>query len=66
MWKIQTGSIGGWADLKATFDDGETYVADLYDTKEEAEAELATLVEALEEFEGRVVAEDVEQEFDLY
>ena len=65
-YKIQTLSVGGWADLKYTEDDGKTYHPDLYDTEEEAIKEIAINQYELDDFEGRVVTEDTPQEFELY
>jgi hypothetical protein len=65
-YKIQTGAVTGWADLKYSEDDGKTYHPDLYDTKAEALDALDSLVTDLDDFEGRVVTEDTPQDFDLY
>lgn len=65
-WKIQVPGMSGWADLKGTSDDGETYAVCLYPTEAEALDEVDCLVESLDDFEARVVREDVPQDFDLY
>jgi hypothetical protein len=67
-FKIQIGSVGGWADMKSS--DGESpYEVCLYDTKEEAQEEIDCFIEELEgqtEDDYRIVPESTEAEFDLY
>jgi hypothetical protein len=43
MWKIQTGSVGGWADLKVSSEEDDVYVDDWYPTREAAEAEVLSM-----------------------
>ena len=45
LWKIQTGSVNGWADLMQNVGDGDEYIEDLYTTKEAAEQEVADIVD---------------------
>jgi hypothetical protein len=44
MYKIQTTTIGGWADLKECIDDAEWYTTSVFATRAEAKFELAELL----------------------
>lgn len=65
-YKVQVPSTQGWADLKGTIDDGESYEVELFDTREEAQASIDSIQADIPDFEGRVVTEDTEAESDLY
>lgn len=67
-WKIQTAIYRGWADIKCSSDDGESYVDDHYDTREGALSEMAQLVNCFESdgTDYRVVEASVPQDDDLY
>ena len=66
--KIQTAIAYGWADIKCSSDDGESYVDDHYDTREEALSEMAQLVNCFESdgTDYRVVEASAPQDDDLY
>lgn len=66
-WKIQTALYRGWADIKCSSDDDESYVDDHYDTREEALSEMACFIHDDEDGTGyRVVEASVPQDDDLY
>jgi hypothetical protein len=67
-YKIQTEGAFGWADLKYSEDDGQTYQVDLFDTREEAGEELKSILSEFNEDDElyRVVSEDVVEDFNLY
>jgi hypothetical protein len=66
-WKIQTAIAYGWADIKCSSDDGESYVDDHYDTRQEARSEIAFFIHGEEDGRGyRVVKASVPQDDDLY
>ena len=67
-YKIQTEGAFGWADLKYSEDDGQTYQGDLFDTREEAGEELKSILSEFNEDDElyRVVSEDVVEDFNLY
>lgn len=66
-WKIQTAIAYGWADIKRSSDDGESYVDKHYDTRQEARSERACFIHGEERGRGyRVVEASVPQDDDLY
>lgn len=67
-WKIQSASANGWADLKASIDDGP-YVDDHYDSIDDALAELREMILFSDSNDGtefRVVKASVPQDDDIY
>lgn len=44
LWKIQTASVNGWADLMQNVGVRDEYIEDLYSTKEAAEEDMADMV----------------------
>ena len=66
-YKILTETLFGWAELKYTEDEGETYKFDLFDTEEEAQNEIKSVISELDDdIESyKVVTEDVEADIDL-
>lgn len=65
-YKIQIPSLGGWADYKFSEDDGETYSVELFQTIPDAESEMNSILEFIPDFEGRIVSEDTQPEYDIY
>ena len=65
-WKIQTAIYRGWADIKVSID-GESYVDNHYDTRQEARSEKAFFNHGKKGGRGyRVVEASVPQDYDLY
>lgn len=67
-WKIQSASVNGWADLKASIDSGP-YVDDHYDNIDDALVELREMILFSDSNDGtefRVVKTSVPQEDDIY
>lgn len=67
-WKIQSASVNGWADLKASIDSGP-YVDDHYDTLGDALIELQEMILFSDSNDGtefRVVKTSVPQDDDIY
>jgi hypothetical protein len=70
QYKIQTGSVNGWGDVKSSTDGGP-YELDVYNTWEEAQAEIDSCQpgefnEDYEPSDYRIVPLHVEQQDDLY
>lgn len=66
-WKIQTAIYRGWADIKISSDDDDSYVDNHYDTLEEALSEMTCFIHDEEDGTGyRVVKASVPQDDDIY
>lgn len=66
MYKIQTSSIHGWADLKVSI--GDQYVTEVFATKSAARAELKEILEDTDAESGdyRIVPATTKSEADIY
>lgn len=67
-WKIQSASVNGWADIKASTNGGP-YVDDHYDTIGDALIELQEMILFSDSNDGtefRVVKTSVPQDDDIY
>jgi hypothetical protein len=64
-YKIQIPSMFGWADQKVSIDDSP-YEVELFDTEEEAQEEADILEAELDDYEYRIVTEDVLADEDIY
>lgn len=64
-YKIQTRSVNGWADLKQTLDDGQTYIDEHFDTIHEA-LDGAAASREFTKASYRVVPASTPQDDDLY
>lgn len=68
LWKIQTRSVNGWADLMQNVGYRDEYIEDLYSTKEAAEEDMADIVAGTDSSpeDYRVVDSTTPQDDDLY
>lgn len=68
LWKIQTASVNGWADLMQNVGYRDEYIEDLYSTKEAAEEDMADIVAGTDSSpkDYRVVESTTPQDDDLY
>ena len=68
MYKLQTTSPFGWADLKECLDDTEGYVTSVFATRAEAESELKELLRDCDDGpdDWRIVPVEMPADWDIY
>jgi hypothetical protein len=68
MYKIQTTTIGGWADLKECIDDAEGYTTSVFATLKDAESELNEILHSCEgeRDDWRIVPVEMPADCDIY
>ena len=66
LWKIQTASANGWADIKSCSDDCDTYTLATFATQADAEAEIIELAFNGDVGSWRAVPVDEPAQDDLY
>jgi hypothetical protein len=68
MYKLQTTTSFGWADLKECIDDTEGYVTSVFATRAEAESELEELLRDCDDGpdDWRIVPVEMPADCDIY
>jgi hypothetical protein len=68
MYKLQTTTPFGWADLKECIDDTEGYTTSVFATRAEAESELKEILHGCEDDpdEWRIVPVEMPADWDVY